>query len=60
MITISNQSQTDDVNKYDFEGLSTDTKPTLTEYPDMKNGSSFFELDTKTMFFWDASSENWV
>ena len=60
MVTYDGVSKTDNDYKYDFEGLSTDTKPTNTEYPDMKNGSSFFEMDTKKIFFWDAEGEAWV
>ncbi|MCL1823180.1 MAG: hypothetical protein FWG44_03160 [Oscillospiraceae bacterium] len=39
-----------------FTGLSTDPKPVLK--PE-NNGSSFFELDTKRVFFWDGDSLNW-
>ena len=60
MVTVSSPSQTDGKIKYDFDGKSTDTKPTLTEYPDMKNGSSYMEMDTKKLYMWDADNEQWI
>ena len=60
MITYTGKSKTESDYQYDFEGLSTDTKPTLTEYPNMRNGSSFLEMDTKKIKFWDADNEQWV
>ena len=60
MVTVSSPSQTDGKIKYDLDGLSTDTKPTLTEYPDMKNGSTYMEMDTKKLYMWDAENEQWV
>lgn len=45
---------------FDFDGLSSDTKPTETYNGDpIKNGSSFFEMDTKTIYFYDAASKTW-
>ena len=38
-----------------FKGLSTDTKPA-----DATNGSSFLEMDTGDMYYWDADSEAWI
>ena len=46
--------------QYEFSGLSTDTKPTQADYPDMRNGSTFMEIDTKTLYFWDAEGQTWV
>lgn len=41
-------------------GLSTDQKPTDTyDGQDVGNGSSFFEIDTQTVKFYDKSSETW-
>lgn len=60
MITYTGISKTGSTNEYQFKGLSTDTKPTKEDFPDMENGSSFFEMDTKTTSYWDAGSENWV
>lgn len=43
------------------DGLSTDTKPTK-EYNGHKiaNGSSFFEIDTQDISFYDESTESWL
>lgn len=55
------------LNKYtpdeplDFDGLSTDTKPTGT-YGSLKilNGSTFFAMDTQEVFFYDEGTESWL
>lgn len=55
------------VNKSDanaplsFYGLSTDTKPTQT-YGSMKivNASTFFEMDTQLVFFYDGENDAWL
>lgn len=60
MVTETNASKTNNDYAFDFMGLSTDTKPTLEEYPNMKNGSTFLEMDTKQCFFWDAENSDWV
>lgn len=39
----------------DFVGLSTDTKPT-----DVENASTFYEMDTKTVFLYDEENEQWL
>jgi len=39
----------------DYRGLSTDTKPAMAA-----NGSSFLEMDTGDMYYWDADSEAWI
>lgn len=46
---------------FSFKGLSTDTKPTG-EYmgKTIANGSSFFEMDTKKVVFYDGASETWI
>ena len=60
MITETSVSSTNRDNVYDFMGLSTDTKPVIADYPNMKNGSSFFEMDTKKIYFYDAENAQWV
>lgn len=46
--------------KFPFEGLSTDTKPTDEEDGvKIKNGSSFFELDTQDVKFYDEENGEW-
>lgn len=41
--------------RYDFFGLSTDEKPM-----DRGNGSSFVEMDTGKVFFFDRENNTWV
>ena len=50
-----------DEEVFSFKGLSTDSKPTG-EYmgKTIANGSSFFELDTQDIKFYDADSQSWV
>ena len=58
MITIAKDDTTEELS---FKGLSTDTKPTVT-YDDLKitNGSSFFEMDTQEVYFYDEATESWL
>lgn len=44
-----------------FKGLSTDTKPTIT-FDSLKitNGSTFFEMDTQDVYFYDESTGSWL
>ena len=51
-----------DVNEpLSFKGLSTDTKPTV-KYESLKilNGSSFFEMDTQDVYFYDGGTDSWL
>ena len=42
----------DTINKrWDFLGLSTDSKPTLGN-PKVVDGSTFYEVDTSKLYFW--------
>ena len=44
-----------------FKGLSTDTKPTGTYGGrEIMNGSSFFEIDTQNLAFYDGSTDTWL
>lgn len=60
---ISNQIQKDIVNSdgegnvivYDIRCLSTDTKPT----DGVPNGSTCIEIDTGTMYMYDAENDQW-
>lgn len=58
MISIDKTNLTETL---EFKGLSTDTKPTL-EYEglEIKNGSSFFEMDTQDVYFYDGSTNTWL
>lgn len=41
-------------NKKEFQGLSTDTKPVI----DVGSGSTFYEIDTKNAWIYDAVNIN--
>lgn len=38
--------------RYDFIGLSTDSKPTPSTSYRVTDGSTFFEADTSKLYFW--------
>lgn len=38
--------------RWDFIGLSTDSKPTSATSSKVVDGSTFFEADTSKLFFW--------
>ena len=46
---------------FSFSGLSTDTKPTGS-YDNLliKNGSSFLEMDTSMVYFYDETNKAWI
>ena len=47
--------------QFDIRGLSTDTKPTETFQGEaIGNGSSFLEIDTKDVKFYDEDSHTWM
>jgi hypothetical protein len=47
--------------KFELSGLSTDTKPSVAfAGKTIANGSSFFEMDTQTVKFYDAENDVWV
>lgn len=49
------------IAKFSMKGLSTDTKPTVEhDGIGIENGSSFFEIDSKDLKFYDRDSESWV
>lgn len=58
MITLNMTDTSDDLR---FKGLSTDTKPTVKfKSIPITNGSSFFELDTQEVYFYDGSTDSWL
>ena len=63
MITLDETPKLKAGGKYEIplSGLSTDIKPTVT-YKNMPigNGSSFMELDTKAIKFYDEEHDTWV
>ena len=52
----------DDTKKeLDLNGLSTDTKPTVSfEGLKLTNGSTFFEMDTQNVYFYDEAADDWL
>lgn len=64
MITLDNESVPKGGGRYAFDisGLSTDTKPTETfgNRGKIANGSTFFEMDTQKLFFYDEAHESWI
>lgn len=62
MITISETPKRKQKGfEFSFQGLSTDEKP-IGKYEELKigNGSSFLELDTKEIYFYDQENQAWV
>ena len=61
MITAERGNGTTTKSNWSFKGLSTDTKPTGTYGGvEIENGSSFLEMDTKDLTFYDEASSSWV
>lgn len=58
MVTISKDDTREELS---FKGLSTDTKPTV-KFGDQAivNGSSFFEMDTQTVYFYNGATDTWL
>lgn len=45
----------------DFRGKSTDTKPTIANGDkDIPNCSTYLEIDTGDLYFYDADTDNWI
>ena len=38
---------------------SSDTKPTITDFPEITNGSALIETDTGAIFFYDGDNDEW-
>ena len=58
MVTLSMDNTS---NELSFKGLSTDTKPTETWMSQkIVNGSTFFEMDTQEVFFYDEDQDDWL
>lgn len=53
---VTNNTGADQASAWDFRGLSTDSKPSNNQIP---NGSSFLEMDTGNVYFWDAENNQW-
>lgn len=57
MVTIDTAQMTDTIP---FLGLSTDVKPTTANDKTIPNGSTFFEMDTQEVYFFDGGTETWL
>lgn len=49
--------ETQQKTRWDFIGLSSDTKPTPSTSTKVVDGSTFFEADTSKLYFW--TKDNW-
>ena len=56
MYTNSNTAVASLQTGWDLRGLHGDTKPTG---DDVANGSSFLEMDTGNVYFWDKENSQW-
>ena len=43
----------------ELRGLSTDVKPTKLGNEDIENGSTYIEIDTGSIYMFDAQSKTW-
>lgn len=60
MVTYTKTNVKTGLALFAFNGLSTDTKPTIEmDGIQIGNGSSFLEIDTKDMKFYDGESNTW-
>lgn len=57
MVTINKLGGANGTKETEFRGLSTDTKPVNESIP---NGSSFFELDTFDVYFYNKDTKTWI
>ena len=61
MITYDVNKQIGNEAELAFKGLASDTKPTGTyDGYDLMNGSSFFEMDTQDVYFYDGDTDSWL
>lgn len=61
MISVTFKDMAGDKAEMAFKGLSTDTKPTVSYGGrNIVNGSSFFEIDTQNLVFYDEENDRWI
>ena len=61
MVTATRAEGNNEIATFAFKGMALDSKPTGTwEGTIIKNGSSFLEMDTQEVHFYDAENETWV
>lgn len=56
MVTITRTGGQTEDRGAELKGLSTDVKP----IDNIPNGSSFYEIDTATVFMFDAQNKQWI
>ncbi len=60
MVTGTRTEGNNEISTFSFKGLAADTKPTGTwKGTIIENGSSFMEIDTQNLFFYDRENETW-
>lgn len=61
MITATREPRGDEIAPIEMVGLSTDVKPVedFDGYP-VINGSSFLEMDTGDLYWFDGASRTWL
>lgn len=58
MVTVDKSSMNEPLS---FKGLSSDTKPTVKwDSSPILNGSTFFEMDTQEVYFYDGGTDTWL
>lgn len=57
MVTMNKWGGVNGTAEAEFYGLSTDNKPVDEGIP---NGSSFFEMDTFNVYFFNSTTKTWI
>ena len=58
MVTVDKSSMNEPLS---FKGLSSDTKPTVKwDSSPILNGSTFLEMDTQEVYFYDGGTDTWL
>lgn len=61
MVTAKRTGGNNEISSFAFKGLQADSKPTGTwEGTIIENGSSFLEIDTQNVKFYDQENQTWV
>jgi hypothetical protein len=61
MVTATRSDGNNEISTFNFSGLSSDDKPTGTYNGIIiRNGSTFMELDTQDIYFYDAENSAWL
>ena len=61
MISVEQRGPKQDWRRMKMYGKSTDEKPTRTyEGEDIGNGSTFYEMDTHTVYMYDEEDHTWI